>query len=127
MFSRGCIIQILSGIRFILSLLVDIGPQFYTVPPSPLPVTFYVTILLKVIKICILQITNFLIADTWIGAGLGCSIGSASNCKSGGCWLDPSRVGNISTVILSHLLIQEGQLSVSGKRMCTILVNRLED
>ena len=31
-----------------------------------------------------------------------------------------------STVILS-LLIQEGQLSVSGKRMCTILVNRLED
>ena len=32
-----------------------------------------------------------------------------------------------STVILSLLLIQEGQLSVSGKRMCTILVNRFED
>ena len=32
-----------------------------------------------------------------------------------------------STVILSLLLIQEGQLSVPGKRMCTILVNRLED
>ena len=32
-----------------------------------------------------------------------------------------------STVILSLVLIQEGQLSVSGKRMCTILVNRLED
>ena len=32
-----------------------------------------------------------------------------------------------STVILSLLLIQEGQLSVSGERMCTILVNRLED
>ena len=32
-----------------------------------------------------------------------------------------------STVILSLQLIQEGQLSVSGKRMCTILVNRLED
>ena len=29
-------------------------------------------------------------------------------------------------VILSLLLIQ-GQLSVSGKRMCEILVNRLED
>ena len=28
-----------------------------------------------------------------------------------------------STVILSLPLIQEGQLSVSGKRMCTILVN----
>ena len=32
-----------------------------------------------------------------------------------------------TTVILSLPLIQEGQLSVSGGRMCTILVNRLED
>ena len=32
-----------------------------------------------------------------------------------------------STVILSLLLIQAGQLSVSGERMCTILVNLLED
>ena len=32
-----------------------------------------------------------------------------------------------STVILSIPLIQDGQLSVSGERMCTILVNRLED
>ena len=32
-----------------------------------------------------------------------------------------------STVILSLPLIQEGHLSVSGERMCTILVNRLED
>ena len=49
----------------------------------------------------------------------------------------PAEVGNIlsweidheifSTVILSLPLIQEGQLSVSGERMCTILVNRLED
>ena len=48
----------------------------------------------------------------------------------------PAEVGNnfveidheiFSTVILSLPLIQEGQLSVSGKRMCTILVNRLED
>ena len=30
-----------------------------------------------------------------------------------------------SMVILSLLLIQEGQLSVSGERMCTIMVNRL--
>ena len=30
-------------------------------------------------------------------------------------------------VIFSLPLIQEGQLSVSGERMCTILVNRLED
>ena len=48
----------------------------------------------------------------------------------------PAEVGNIlleidheifSTVILSLPLIQEGQLSVSGERMSTILVNRLED
>ena len=32
-----------------------------------------------------------------------------------------------STVILSLPLIQEEQLSVSSGRMCTILVNRLED
>ena len=32
-----------------------------------------------------------------------------------------------STAILSLPLIQEGQLSVSGERMCTILVNRLGD
>ena len=31
------------------------------------------------------------------------------------------------TVILSLPLIQEGQLSVSGERMCTILVSGLED
>ena len=33
----------------------------------------------------------------------------------------------LSTVILSLLVIEEGQLSVSGEKMCTILVNRLED
>ena len=32
-----------------------------------------------------------------------------------------------SMIILSLPLIQEGQLSLSGKRMCTILVNCLED
>ena len=33
----------------------------------------------------------------------------------------------ISTVVLSLPLIPEGQLSVSGEKMCTILVNCLED
>ena len=32
-----------------------------------------------------------------------------------------------SMVILSLPMIQEGQLSVSEERMCTILVNHLED
>ena len=35
--------------------------------------------------------------------------------------------GSGARLILSLLLIQEGQLSVCGERMCTILVNRLED
>ena len=49
----------------------------------------------------------------------------------------PAEVGKIlfvdidheifSMVILSLPRIQEGQLSVSGERMCTILVNRLQD
>ena len=39
----------------------------------------------------------------------------------------PWRYGHeiFSTVIISLPLIQEGQLSVSGKRMCTLLVNWL--
>ena len=32
-----------------------------------------------------------------------------------------------SAVILCLLLIHEGQMSVSGERMCTVLVNHLED
>ena len=60
-----------------------------------------------------------------------------SNWRPGGCGFNPRRDRQhsfveidhevFSTVILSLQLIQEGQLSVSGERMCTILVNRLED
>ena len=60
-----------------------------------------------------------------------------SDWRPGGCRFNPHRVRQhsfveidceiFSTVILSLPLIQEGQLSVSGKRMCTILVNCLED
>ena len=48
----------------------------------------------------------------------------------------PTEVGNILSwrFIMKYFLrsfslrlIQEGQLTVSGERMCTILVNRLED
>ena len=65
------------------------------------------------------------------------AVGCASNWTPGGRGFDPhqgrqySFVENdheiFSTVILSLPLIQEGQLSVSGERMCTILVNCLED
>ena len=70
-------------------------------------------------------------------AGLGGSVGCASDWRPGGRGFDPHRGRQhsfvetdheiFSTVILSLPLIQEGQLSVSGERMCTILVNRLED
>ena len=60
-----------------------------------------------------------------------------SEWRPGGCGFNPRRGWQhsfveidheiFSMVILSLPLIQEGQLSVSGKRMCTILVNRLED
>ena len=60
-----------------------------------------------------------------------------SDWRPGGCWFNPRRGRQhsfveidheiFSRVILSLSLIQDGQLSVSGERMCTILVNRLED
>ena len=60
-----------------------------------------------------------------------------SDWRPGGRGFNPRRVRQhsfveidreiFSMVILSLPLIQEGQLSVSGERMCTILVNRLED
>ena len=65
---------------------------------------------------------------------LGGSVRCTCDWWSGGCRFDPLWVGNkimeiddeiFSTVIFSLPLIQEGQLSVSGKRMCTILVNHL--
>ena len=71
------------------------------------------------------------------GASHAGSVGCASDLRPGGRGFD-SRQGRqqsfveidheiFSVVILSLLLIQEGQLSVSGERMCTVLVNRLED
>ena len=58
-----------------------------------------------------------------------------SNWRPGGHGFNPRRQHSFveidheifSVVILSLPLIQEGQLLVSGERMCTILVNRLED
>ena len=70
-------------------------------------------------------------------AGLGGSVRCASDWRPEGRGFDPRRGRQhsfveidheiFSTVILSLPLIQEGQLSVSGERMCTVLVNRLED
>ena len=61
----------------------------------------------------------------------------SSDWRSGGRGFNPRRSPQhsfveidheiFSTVILSLPLIHEGQLSVSGKRMCTLLVNRLQN
>ena len=72
-------------------------------------------------------ITMLLSADT-ISAGLGGSFGCASDFRRGQRHSFVEIYHEIfSAVILSLPLIQEGQLSVSGERICTILVNRLED
>ena len=85
--------------------------------------------------------TNCCLIVNWyhIRAGLGGSVGCTSDWRLGGRGLDPHRGRQYSfeeidheicsTVILSLPLIQEGHLSVSGERMCTIhvLVNCLED
>ena len=70
-------------------------------------------------------------------AGLGGSVGCASDWRPGGRGFDPRRGRQhsfveidheiFSTVILFLPMIQEGHLALSGERMCTILVNRLED
>ena len=80
----------------------------------------------KIYKFCPYIVSRLLNTN----AGLGGSVGLGGS--------TPAEVGNIcsfveidheifSTVILSLPLIQEGQLSVSGERMCTLLVNRLDD
>ena len=85
-------------------------------------------------QLCCIQTThfgpplNYLVSETI--ASLGGSVGCASDWRSGGVGFDPLQGRQhssaeidheiFSTVILSLLLIQEGQLSVSGERMCTI-------
>ena len=73
---------------------------------------------------------------TFLGASVA-QLDAPSDWRPGGRGFNPRRGQQhsfmeidheiFSTVILSLPLIQEGQLSVSGERMCTILVNRLED
>ena len=81
--------------------------------------------------------TTYILGEyTYLSAGLGGSVGCASDLRPGGRGIDPRRDQQhsfleidheiFSTVILSLLLMQDGQLSVSGERMCTILVNNTD-
>ena len=90
-------------------------------------------------KACILVRKPLILANyhTDGRAGLGGSVGCTVQLEMRRSRVQPRRGRQhsfveidreiFSMVILSLLLIQEGQLSVSGERMCTILVNRLED
>ena len=75
--------------------------------------------------------------EWWIGPASVAELDAPSDWRPGGRRFNPRQGWQhsfveidhkvFSTVILSLPLIQEGQLSVSGERICTILVNRLED
>ena len=81
--------------------------------------------------------THQKVVDIRDGSASVAQLDAPSDCRPGGRGFNPRRDRQhsfleidheiFSTVILSLSLIQEGQLSVSGERMCTILVNRLED
>ena len=78
--------------------------------------------------------TNVLYQIVWASVA---QLDAPFDWRPGGCRFNPRRGRQhsfvetdheiFSTVILSLPLIQEGKLSVSGERMCTILINRLED
>ena len=80
---------------------------------------------------CILEIIS------WINVPASVAqLDVPSDWRPGGRGFNPRRGRQHSFVEIDHEifstnlslpLIQEGQLSVSGERMCTILVNRLED
>ena len=80
---------------------------------------------------------NILPCTLSLELGLVAQLDAPSDWRPGGRGFNPRRGRQhsfveidpkiFSTVVLFLPLIQEGQLSVSGKRLCTILVNRLED
>ena len=74
-----------------------------------------------------------MVGYTVLGPASVAQLDAQSDWRLGGREFNPHRGRQHSFVGIDHeifstvILIQEGQLSVSGKRMCTILVNRLED
>ena len=88
---------------------------------------------------CRLRSLNMVLPEHfhYSGRSLTLALDAPSDWRPGGRGFNPRRGRQhsfveidheiFSTVILFLPLIQEGQLSVSGERMCTILVNSLED
>ena len=87
--------------------------------------------------VCVLACVHACICVHFLPKDAVAQLDAPSNWRPGGRGFNPRRGRQhsfvetdheiFSTVILSLPLIQEEQLSVSGERMCTILVNRLED
>ena len=88
---------------------------------------------MKTFVVALLTSTHNLCFHEEIKPASVAQLDAPSDWRPGGRGFDPAEVGNILSwrlimkYFLSLPLIQEGQLSVSGERMCTILVNRLED
>ena len=86
---------------------------------------------------CLQMLKKLYLQSNLNGSGSVAQLDAPSDWRPGGRRFNPRRGRQhsfveidheiFSTVILSLPLIQEGQLSVSGERMCTVLVNRLED
>ena len=85
----------------------------------------------------VISIRSVYLSTVLLGQASVAQLDAPSDWRTGGRGFNPRRGRQhsfveidheiFSTVILSLPLIQEGQLSVSGERMCTVLVNRLED
>ena len=99
---------------------------------------FKSTVFTLSIEIPYLLTILFLKFETVLSTGLSGSVGCTVRLETRRSWVQPPPRSatffrgdwswNIFyVVILSLLLIQEGQLSVSGEWLCTILVNRLEN
>ena len=98
---------------------------------DPDETVYYYSSLLKYVFICRAETVK---SHSINMACLGGHLDAPSDWRPGGREFNPRRGRQhsfveidreiFSTVILSLPLIQEGQLSVSGERMCTILVNR---
>ena len=117
-------------------LLTPLPPPPPAPPPPPTHTPFHslLTLILKASLLCRVETDNAL--KCFCPASVA-QLDAPSDWRPGGRGFNPCRGRQhsfveidheiFSTVILSLPLIQEGQLSVSGERMCTILVNRLED
>ena len=123
--ARGQIPFIFGQIPFIFGrylFQIDFYPN-YSINPKYLDISPRTILILKF---------KYLIYPAGLGGSVGCAVRletrrSRVRCRPRSATFFCGDYEIFSMVILSLPLIQEGHLSVSGKRMCKILVKRLED